>query len=159
MHSNVIIFIHYTYKVSPTYKRFIWGYVHWCCACGISRFFFQFIFFLNNWTRTFKIQKAVVSPKSLFHLVYMLRVAGLTLGLMRFRESSKSFILMLRICECTCTESITVQINTFKINFCGTVSNLTASHLINSHTAHLVWPQLCERDFILALSRSKPIIN
>ena len=45
-----------------------------------------------------KVQKAVVSPKSLFHLAYMPRVPGLTLGLMRFRESSKSLSLMLRIC-------------------------------------------------------------
>lgn len=40
-----------------------------------------------------------MSPKSLFHLAYVVRVAGLTLGRMRFRECSKSFIWMLRICQ------------------------------------------------------------
>lgn len=100
---HVLIFIHYCFTNLQTGLLLVFKFI-----CVNDVFYplsktedstvilfsgFSFVEVKTN----YQVQKPVVSPKSLFHLTYILRVPGLTLGLMRFRESSKSFLLMLRI--------------------------------------------------------------
>lgn len=100
--SNVIIFIHF-YSVLSHVLKINCAHLIWYPLTKTKRNHKQLPTFFPPQVKMnfffFFFYRAVVSPKSRFHLAYIFRVAEVTVGLMRFRESSKSFILMLRICK------------------------------------------------------------